>query len=348
MNTGHTPFAKFRGYLRPAALEVFRRAEARCSQVITDARATTEAFIANAGLDLGSICIACVGSTGRNEALEASDLDLVPILADEAALSRFAPHDQALRQTLRNELRIPVSEGADLTKRVTLTELTDPDSIGGTKDESPALTKRVLILTESQQIAGKLPLEDVRRAILACYASAERTSGRHVLSLCNDIARYYRTLCIEYKAKIDVEDKDWATRNIKLRHSRKLWYFSNVISITHLADSYPIQRDEFANALCKLFAEPPCARLVTALSDAHPLEVGNLLEYFSFFLDFMSRADNKKALAVVEHSKRYEATIGNPFPALKFNSDALHDSMIRIINGLGPSRRKVVLDWFLL
>jgi hypothetical protein len=88
-------------------------------------------------------------------------------------------------------------------------------------------------------VSGSLEIEAIRRRILEAYAE-ERTSGRHVLSFCNDIARYYNTLCIEYKAKIDEEGKDWCTRNMKLRHSRKLWYFSNILSIVNVSEAHPL------------------------------------------------------------------------------------------------------------
>jgi hypothetical protein len=343
-----TDFGTFENYLRPRAHQIFARAEAHSKTLIEQARASIDAYLRAESIDAATICIACVGSVGRREALESSDLDLIPILATKEALQLFRPHDSKIREVVRERLRVPISKGEDLTKAVALQDLVDPETIGGSRDDSGSLTKRVLILTESSQVAGELRLTEVRRAILDCYSNPERTSGRHVLSLCNDIARYYRTLCIEYKAKVDVEDKDWCTRNMKLRHSRKIWYFSNIISISHLADDNPIQRDTFADALCSLLDRPPCVRLLQALANSHPIEVGNLLEHLSYFIDFMSRKENRAALAKVTHEDRYNASLGNPFPAVKFNSDALHNCMMSILNGLDPPRRKVVLDWFLL
>jgi hypothetical protein len=131
--------------------------------------------------------------------------------------------------------------------------LTAAESIGGDKDASSALTKRILILTEGKQAGGNLPLDEVRRAVMGAYAGADRSRGRHVLSLCNDIARYYRTLCIEYKAKVDDPDKDWCTRNVKLRHSRKFWYFSCLMTFVAVADSNPQGDDQYINGLLDYF-----------------------------------------------------------------------------------------------
>src|SRR5207249_1697249 len=127
-------------------------------------------------------------------------------LRSAAALAAFQSHDKPLRQEIKEKLTIKVSQGDDLTKCVSVGELIDPESIGGEKDGSSALTKRILMLTEGKQAGGTLPLNEVRQAVMKAYAGADRSRGRHVLSLCNDIARYYRTLCIEYKAKADDPD----------------------------------------------------------------------------------------------------------------------------------------------
>lgn len=338
----------FKTHLRTAARDIFDRADAHCEQTIKKAAKISSEFLRKHRVDKTSVCLVCVGSLGRREALQSSDIDLIPVLRTRSDVEKFLPFDQDLRKTLERTLKIKVSKGEDLTSPISIEELSDPETIGGNKDESGILTKRLLILTESCGISGALNLGQVRKKILAAYATEERTSGRHVLSLCNDVARYYRTLCIEYKAKVDVEDKDWCTRNMKLRHSRKLWYFSNIISITHLAEKHPISTKEFASELGELFETPPYLRLLDALKSSHPIEVGNLLEHFSFFMDFMSKVENREALAKVEHERRYDASLTNPFPALKFNSDALHNSMMTILNSLNHPTRKVVLDWFLM
>lgn len=109
-----------------------------------------------------------------------------------------------------------------------------------------------------------------------------------MLSLCNDIGRYYRTLCIEYKAKIDVEDKDWCTRNLKLRHSRKLWYFSSMMSIVALADTYPDGQETYTLELLRACELSPMLRLVNSISDEHRRLARQILDRFAWFLEFMS------------------------------------------------------------
>ena len=245
------------------------RARAHSERLIDTAKQTIEKYFSDIHEPLAGLCFAVVGSVGRREALEASDFDVVPIAADSAQLERYSGRDAELRRALSSALGVKVSKGEDLTQATSIDQLVEVNSIGGSLDTSGRLTKRVLLLTESAQAGGLLPIRDVRKSILDAYADQERTSGRHVFTLCNDIARYYKTLCIEYKAKIDEADKDWCTRNIKLRHSRKLWYFSNIVTVAKLADVYPQGEKGFKKALLNSFEASPVERLATALSLFH-------------------------------------------------------------------------------
>lgn len=330
------------------AQAVFERALTRSEDLINKAGQLINEFSTTNGLDTSCICFVAVGSIGRKEALEASDFDLIPIAASREKLEYFQPYDKLLRDALIDRLCVKVSRGEDLTKAASVCELTEPDCIGGIKDSSGALTKRILVLTESQQVSGGLSIECIRRSILDAYAKEDRTSGRHVLSFCNDIARYYKTLCIEYKAKIDDEEKDWCTRNIKLRYSRKFWYFANILAIAMIAEIYPLGSDAYVDELLNVFNVPPIERMTMALCKVQPMELGRLLESYSMFLQFMSRPENRAALASVEHDKRYEMELANPFPAMKFNSDIMHSMMTSVLDGLSSSMRNRVISWFLL
>lgn len=335
-------------YIPDRASRIIRRAEIYSEILIENAKSSIDKYLDESNIGTSGLCFVVVGSAGRREALEASDFDFIPIAETTEILSRYVEHDQKIREIVANSLQTKVSRGEDLTKAVALSEIIEPDCIGGARDSSAALTKRILILTESQKITGELGIDTIRRKILQAYASETRTSGRHVLSLCNDISRYYKTLCIEYKAKIDEEDKDWCTRNIKLRHSRKFWYLSNILAVSSLAETHPQGSDAYIDSLLQQFASTPCARITSALKCSHPLELGHLIENYAMFLAFMSEKTNREALANVDHSLRYDMKLGNPFPTMKFNSDVLHSTILRVIDGLPISMRDRIISWFLL
>lgn len=309
--------------LKGRHLNIFERAKAHSDDLVARVKEVVSAFLSEKGLNEEGLCFVLIGSVGRREALQASDIDLVPIAADEARLQQYAPLDQDLRARIKDVLKTKVSKGEELTKPTTIGELIAPESIGGDSDSSAQLTKRVLLLTESVQAGGELSLRDIRFKLLDAYADQERTSGRHVLSLCNDISRYYKTLCIEYKSKIDEKQLDWCTRNVKLRHSRKVWFFANIMAVSSLAEQHPQGEDAFRNALLDAFEEPPVERLAQSINGQR-LALGRLLESYAYFLDFMSREENRKALSNVDHENRYDMVLSNPFPSMKFNSDLIH------------------------
>jgi len=320
---------------------VFNFSESRLER----STAVVNEYIASAGLPSEKLCVIAVGSVGRREALEASDLDVIPVLKEE--IPSFHEHDQQMRQLLRERLGVKVSKGEDLTKFILLSDLAQSETIGAEGDDSAALTKRILILSESAQAGGGYGITSVRDALLSAYADQERTSGRHVLSLCNDIARYYRTLCIEYKSKVDNEDdSDWCTRNIKLRHCRKFWYYATMLALS----STGVDMDEKSHraAVSRALELPPYARLITAVPEGGRSALRQLLESYAWFLEFLGVSKNREALRTIEHEDRYQPSLANPFPALKFNSDLIHREMIGVLEGLDRSMRHRVLDWFLL
>lgn len=334
--------------LKSRHFAILQRAQKNSNTLVENSKAAIATFLKEKGEPEEGICFAVVGSVGRQEALEASDLDIIPIAIDRNRLRRYERYDRELRQKLSEALKVKVSEGNDLTKATSIDELTEVESIGGSHDSSGMLTKRVLLLTESIEAGGSVPLRDVREKLLEAYGGQERTSGRHVLSLCNDVSRYYKTLCIEYKAKADEQNKDWCTRNVKLRHSRKVWYFANILAISTLADLHPQGDEDFKKALLNSFEEPPIHRLAGAICKQQPLAFGRLIENYVLFLEFMSKPLHREELAKVKHAQRYEMNLGNPFPMMKYSSDLIHHEMMAILEEMGPAMRSRIMTWFLL
>lgn len=323
------------------AISIYERASGFSNRTLTNCASAIERYAEDNALSLDDVCFIAVGSVGRREALDASDIDLIPILG--ASVEHFDRHDAAIRDIVGQAMQAKVSNGDDLTKFTHLTDLANGTLIGADDDNSSALTKRVLILTEGAQAGGRLPIHDVREKLLRAYAQEVRTRGRHLLALINDIARYYRTLCIEYKAKVE-SGKDWCTRNVKLRHSRKFWYFSTMLALAASRGSGDAQ----TKSVLALLQMPPCERLLSGLGSTTPAAARRVLEAYAWFLDFMSKVENRAALSAVDYDQRYEATIANPFPAMKANSDLLHREMLTLLDSVERPVRDRVLDWFLL
>lgn len=330
------------------AWKVLDEARVYCEGLLNRITKATETFLSEKNFDPSKVCFVIVGSVGRFEAFQASDVDFTPVLATPADLEQFRAHDQPLREFLRQDLKVPVSKGEELTCPVSLEELANPAAIGSPDDNSASLTRRVLILTESKQAGGNLPLQSIRRQIMTAYSGQDHSRGRHVLSLCNDLARYYRTLCIEYKSKVDGKEEKWGLRNMKLRHSRKLWFFSCILAVVHVAESNPQGDEQYVAGLLEEFDRPPYQRVFQAVEERLRGKLGRIVEPFAWFMDFLSDESRRKALEAVTWTTRYEMKLDNPFHAAKFNSDRLQEEMLSLIDSLPAHQKHQILRWFLL
>lgn len=107
--------------------------------------------------------------------------------------------------------------------------------IGGLDDTNVNLTQRNLLLLESVTIGDGEAHDRVIRNVLRRYIEEDlgRTGDdpyRVFRFLLNDIARYWRTLAVDFAQKRrDREGAKWALRTAKLRMSRKLIYAAGLI-----------------------------------------------------------------------------------------------------------------------
>jgi len=115
-----------------------------------------------------------------------------------------------------------------------------------------------------------------------------------------------------------------------------------------LADLHPQGEEAFKQALLDSFDESPIHRLAVAICHKQPLAFGRLIENYVLFLEFMSKQTHRDELAKVQHAKRYDMTIGNPFPMMKYSSDLIHHEMMAILEEMGPAMRARIMTWFLL
>lgn len=285
------------------------------------------------------------GSLGRLEALEASDVDLMLLVPPGLKADDFQNLDQAIRVRLRETLNIEVSKGENLTSPTSQEDIASPGRIGGDNDNVTFLTKRILLLTESRAVVRPESRLAFRDAIFRAYFERAQTKGRHLLSLINDLTRYYRTVCVDYKSRIDHEGKPFGARNMKLRHARKYWFFSTMMATVAAAARFEHNLDRAEKEAKLLLDRTPTERLLGSLEQANLLQHAVVICWYDRFLGLIGNPQVRTELESTNHAERYRS---DAFREMKENSDNLHLAMLEIIEALPPHWQRHLLSHFLL
>lgn len=173
------------------------------------------------------------GSLARGEVTAGSDLDWT-LLVDGQIYPEIDDTVADIREAVEALSKRPGQEGTfgGLASGYNLVH-----QIGGSEDTNRNLTQRILLLLESVAIGRADAHTRVTRALLDRYI-AEDWGWSYSLNpfnvprfLQNDIARYWRTVAVDfaYKRK-DRGGRGAALRTVKLRMSRKLTYAAGLVA----------------------------------------------------------------------------------------------------------------------
>jgi predicted nucleotidyltransferase len=210
------------------------------------------------------VSVVVFGSLARREATHGSDVDwtlLVDGPSDPAHFDTAMLVDQELQ---RLGMKEPGAEGTfggpawshDLIQR-----------IGGSDDTNRNTTQRILFLLESAAIGQDDAYHRVVRNILTRYISEDwgwvsgRGPARVPRFLQNDLARYWRTVAVDFAYKRRARGgQGWALRTVKLRLSRKMIYASGLLACfsCDLEDVIPAEQST---------GEAPTQKVVAHLED---------------------------------------------------------------------------------
>lgn len=260
------------------------------------------AELAEIGEECGQAAAAfAFGSLARYDASDCSDLDLGFLYFPDRIPKDGAA---ALRDKIMARLR---SLAIEVPEKTFLRPIPVPDltsHIGGPAETNEMLTYRALVLTESEWIVGAPTATEIRNAIFYRYTEGMTTRGKNLTSLSNDLHRYYRTLCVDYRFKVEEGRKPWAIRNMKLRHSRKIWHLGNIV-----AECACLFEENHDARLAELLGQPPLWRIAHGLRRYGKVQVAaRLFRAYDAFLQEMADKDVRGALDTLNFEEAYADT----------------------------------------
>lgn len=194
-----------------------------------------------------TLCVFATGSYGRLEASENSDIDLFLIdtgdLKETSNLNKTIINAEIIKICRILELPEFSNDGLYL-KAIWLKEI--QTYLGSpTDDYNNYFTARLLMLLESKSLYDASLYDKCITTIIDCYYHdfPDHVKSFKPIFLANDIIRFWKTLCLNYEHKrighTDLFDKDdtehkklvTATKNLKLKFSRKLTCFSFILCL---------------------------------------------------------------------------------------------------------------------
>ena len=143
--------------------------------------------------------------------------------------------------------------------------------IGLDQDSNTNLTRRMLLMLESQPVAGDDAHRRCWERVLDGYLEDADRPYRPPRFFLNDLIRYWRTICVDFVGKEREGGEKWGIRNAKLRTSRKVLFAAGLVP---LLQSHRHTREERRAYLAAQLAAPATDRLAAAFLDCGARDAG--------------------------------------------------------------------------
>jgi predicted nucleotidyltransferase len=282
------------------------------------------------------------GSIARNECTHDSDIDWT-LLVDGQADAKHYNLSFDVNQKLKDTgLAQPGTSGmfGQITYSHNLIH-----KVGGEDDTNHNLTRRILLLLESEKIQNVnnsnsiTSYNRVLRGIIGQYIDNDSgfrsDRGNNVPRfLLNDVIRFWRTMCVDfaYKQKEQFGEK-WGLRNIKLRTSRKLIYVKGLLMCYCCYKNGDLKdKDSVKEFLESIVHIKPLEFILSVLlkNKVNENVILNLLDSYSEFLEHLNDPVTRDGLKSINMYTVYDNPI---FMKARSTSDRFQESLDNIFLG---------------
>jgi hypothetical protein len=299
------------------------------------------------------ICVFAVGSYGRREAQKSvSDFEWMTVYDDTKVSSAEALVFQSQLTAYFASIfgRKNLSINKTFGEVASFTDLST--NVGGEGDTNRALTYRMLTLCEGSTVNDSAAYDAIISRLAKTYAGSH-TAGHRLLSLATDIARYWRTLRIDYKHKVDERKKPWAVRALKLRSARRLAYFSSALHMVAFGPRIDYAKTDgpfdlgMVEGFMKSMASNPVERLIAAVEkvEGDPETTRSLLASYEKTHLALGEPSVRDALDGLDETTRMAS---GTFKEIRSGCVAMHGTAADLIRKLPDEHQKQMIEMFLL
>lgn len=284
------------------------------------------------------------GSYGRMEASDESDMDFFIICDSEKDKHKILDISEEISSIIKKH--VPKNTGSTGTfggsAVNTIDEITS--NIGGESDSNALLTRRMLFVLEGKYLFNDKKFNEYRTKLIKKYL--EPTRGNYLdRYLVNDIIRYYRTIATDFQFKVDENDKAWGLRNIKLKFSRKILYYSGVVSVIHTYLEYTkgteSSKEEILTKLLNKSVSERIYYIITFRKNKNDSELADntnrLFELYDLFLETISDKENRISLESVIKENRSDNEI---YKTLNDKSNAFTKTVYELTCSISKERNE--------
>jgi hypothetical protein len=179
--------------------------------------------------------------------------------------------------------------------------------IGLDQDSNANLTRRMLLMLESQPVAGDEAHRRCWERVLDGYLEDADRPYRPPRFFLNDLIRYWRTICVDFVGKEREGGEKWGIRNAKLRTSRKVLFAAGLVP---LLQSHRFDRARRREYLAAQLAAPATDRLAAAFLDLGARDAGvRALSAYDRWLAVLDDEPRRAELEQLTKDRAHESAV---------------------------------------